>query len=119
MSMVKVGGRPARTHADVINVWGRAGISELRCSLMTGRTHQIRVHLSAHGFPILTDPLYGRGGEAKIKRGELLSFLRGHAGQCLHAEILELDHPTNGRKMKFRAPLPDDLRELKLALDEY
>ena len=119
MSMVKTGGRPAKTEAAVINVWPRADICEMRCTLLTGRTHQIRVHLSAHGFPVVSDPLYGRGKEAKIKPGPLLSYLRGRAGQCLHAEVLELPHPITGEPMKFRAPLPADLTELKRLLDEY
>jgi len=119
MTMVKTGGKPAKTFAEVVAVWNRAGVSEIKCSLFTGRTHQIRVHLSAHGFPVLTDPVYGKGRETKIKQGELLSWLRAHKGQCLHAEILELAHPISGEKMKFRAPLPDDLAELKLLLDDY
>ena len=119
MSMVKIGGRPAKTSVEVINVWTRAGVSELRCALYTGRTHQIRVHLSAHGFPVLTDPLYGRGKESKIKQGPLLDFLRNHDGQCLHAETLELSHPATGAPMKFRAPLPRDLKELKIELENY
>ncbi|MDR2268563.1 MAG: RluA family pseudouridine synthase [Rickettsiales bacterium] len=119
MSMVKSGGRIAKTSAEVINVWTRAGVSELRCTLFTGRTHQIRVHLSAHGMGVLTDPLYGRGKESKIKPGPLLYFLRGHTGQCLHAETLELNHPITGTPLKFRAPLPDDLKELKETLDNY
>ncbi|MDR1826617.1 MAG: RluA family pseudouridine synthase [Rickettsiales bacterium] len=119
MSMVKVGGRAAKTSADVINAWTRANVSELRCTLWTGRTHQIRVHLSAHGFGVLTDPLYGKGKEGKIKPGPLLDFLRSHVGQCLHAESLELDHPVTGVPMKFRAPLPDDLCELVEILNSY
>jgi 23S rRNA pseudouridine1911/1915/1917 synthase len=119
MSMVKSGGKPAKTMADVINAWPRAEVSELRCQLFTGRTHQIRVHLSAHGFPVLTDPTYGRGRETKIRPSELLDFLRGHSGQCLHAEVLELAHPITGAPLKFRAPLPDDLQELKELLNNY
>ena len=119
MSMVKTGGKQAKTLAEVVNIWPRAGVSEMRCTLFTGRTHQIRVHLSAHGFPVLTDPLYGRGRESKIKQGELLGWLRNHGGQCLHAEVLEIPHPITGKVMKFRAPLPEDLKELKFLLDEY
>jgi 23S rRNA pseudouridine1911/1915/1917 synthase len=119
MSMVKVGGRPAKTSVEVINAWPRANVSELRCTLFTGRTHQIRVHLSAHGLGVLTDPVYGKGKENKIKPGPLSEFLRGHVGQCLHAEILELNHPVTGEPMKFRAALPDDLSELKRELENY
>jgi len=119
MSMVKAGGKEAKTSVHVQEVWPRAGISEFLCTLFTGRTHQIRVHLSAHGFGVLTDPLYGRGKEDKIKPSELLEFLREHQGQCLHAEILELVHPITGEPLKLRAPLPEDLVYLKECLDSY
>jgi len=119
MSMVSRGGKDAQTHADVINVWGSDDVSELRCTLSTGRTHQIRVHLSAHGFPLLCDPLYGRGNArmGSVKNPELLEFIKTHSGQMLHAEVLEFRHPTKGEQMKFRAKLPDDMMELKAMLD--
>ncbi|MCL2369554.1 MAG: RluA family pseudouridine synthase, partial [Alphaproteobacteria bacterium] len=59
MTMQKNGGKPAHTEVHVMNVFPRFNISQIRCTLHTGRTHQIRVHLSAHGFPVLCDPLYG------------------------------------------------------------
>ena len=114
MTMLKVGGRYAQTHVDVARVWTRPGITEVRCILQTGRTHQIRVHLSAHGFPVLCDPLYGRGTTrfGTVKNKELLDFIKTHSGQMLHAEILELNHPITGAPLKFRAPFPEDIREL-------
>jgi len=119
MSMVKTGGRPAHTVVNVMDIWPRAGVSAFRCTLMTGRTHQIRVHLSAHGFPVLCDPTYGRGASrlGSVKNPELLDFLRSHDGQMLHAEILEFAHPITGAQMHFRAPLPDDMARLKNILD--
>lgn len=119
MSMVKSGGKPATTDVSVISAWPRAGISEFRCTLLTGRTHQIRVHLSAHGFPVLCDPLYGRAASRleSVRDDELLDFLKSHSGQMLHAALLELAHPITGRRMKFRAPLPDDMAELCDILD--
>jgi len=119
MSMVKTGGRKAKTSVHVKQLWPRAGISEISCQLYTGRTHQIRVHLSAHGFPILNDPVYGRSRENKTKPSKLLDFLRAHKGQCLHAEILELAHPITGEQLKIRAPLPNDLSDLKECLEIY
>jgi len=115
MTMVKVGGRPAYTKADVINAWPRENISELRCTLLTGRTHQIRVHLSAHGFPVLCDPIYGRGNSrlGSVKDQELLEFLKDRSGQMLHAEVLEFAHPITGESLKFKSRLPFDMRELK------
>ena len=120
MSMVKTGGRPAHTVVNVMDVWPRVGVSAMRCTLMTGRTHQIRVHLSAHGFPVLCDPIYGRGAArlGSVKNPELLEFIKTHNGQMLHAEVLEFTHPVTGEKMHFRAPLPDDMLELRTILDE-
>ncbi|MBR5904632.1 MAG: RluA family pseudouridine synthase [Alphaproteobacteria bacterium] len=119
MSLVKTGGKPAHTIVNVADVWTKSGISMFRCTLMTGRTHQIRVHLSSHGFPVLCDPLYGRekshiGG---VKDPELLEFLREHNGQMLHAEVLEFTHPVSGEKMHFKTRLPDDMMYLKEILD--
>ena len=120
MTMVKTGGKPAHTIVNVADAWTRAGVSMFRCTLMTGRTHQIRVHLSAHGFPVLCDPIYGRGTArlGSVKNPELLDFIKTHDGQMLHAEILDFVHPVSGEKMHFRAPMPDDMLELRAILDE-
>lgn len=119
MSMVKTGGKPSRTDVAVINAWPREKISQMRCTLYTGRTHQIRLHLSAHGFPVLCDPLYGRGTTrlGSVRNEELLDFLRTHDGQMLHAELLEFCHPTTGETMRFKSRLPDDMLELKEILE--
>lgn len=119
MSMVKTGGKPAHTIVNVSDVWTKSGISMFRCTLLTGRTHQIRVHLSAHGFPVLCDPLYGREKNriGTVKDPDLLDFLKTHNGQMLHAEVLEFNHPITGEKMHFKTRLPDDMLELKEILD--
>lgn len=120
MTMVKTGGRHSHTDVTVIDAWPRVGISQMRCTLFTGRTHQIRVHLSAHGFPVLCDPLYGRGTTklGTVKNPELLDFLKSHEGQMLHASVLEFLHPVTGEKMRFKSHLPDDMMELKYLLSE-
>lgn len=119
MTMVKTGGKPAHTEVELVDAWSRAGVSQIRCTLFTGRTHQIRVHLSAHGFPVLCDGVYGRGASrlGSVRDADLLDFLKNHDGQMLHAQVLEFTHPTNGRKMRFRAPLPDDMLELQEILE--
>lgn len=119
MTMVKTGGKPSHTEVSVINAWSRAKISEMRCTLFTGRTHQIRLHLSAHGFPVLCDPVYGRGATrlGSVRDADLLEFLRTHDGQMLHAEVLEFTHPTTGELMRFKTRLPDDMLELKYILE--
>ena len=121
MSMVKSGGKPATTLVAVMDTWPRVGVSAFRCTLLTGRTHQIRVHLSAHGFPVLCDTVYGRTGArlGSVKNPDLLDFLKSHNGQMLHAEVLDFVHPVTGEKMHFRAPLPPDMSELKYLLDNF
>ncbi|MFQ6777985.1 MAG: RluA family pseudouridine synthase [Alphaproteobacteria bacterium] len=119
MTMVKTGGRSAQTDVVVVDTWPHVGVSEFKCTLLTGRTHQIRVHLSAHGFPVLCDEIYGRGSSrlGSVRDVELLEFLRTHSGQMLHAQYLSFKHPRTGVQMTFKADLPDDMQELKNILD--
>ncbi len=94
-------GRPAVTHFEVLRE--AAGHAMLRVRLETGRTHQIRVHLSAIGHPVYADPLYGQA----IPGRRL----------WLHAERLAFVHPVSGEALEFASPIPEDLRESALALD--
>ena len=97
--------RDAVTHWSVVERLGRYSL--VRCELETGRTHQIRVHLSSIGHPLLGDTLYGGGGTA---------FEKAHAkllqGQCLVAAKLMLTHPKNGADMTFEIPLPEEFENL-------
>jgi len=104
--------REARTRYAVLERFH--DLSLLRLEPETGRTHQIRVHLSAMGHPVLGDALYGaRKGRALPARGPGRAFAR-HA---LHAAELELTHPITGETLRLVAPIPDDmnglLRELR------
>lgn len=94
-------GKPAVTHFEVMHQ--AAGYAMLRVRLETGRTHQIRVHLSAIGYPVYADPLYG-----KAVPGRRL---------WLHAERLAFVHPVTGEALEFEAPIPGDLRETARDLD--
>jgi 23S rRNA pseudouridine1911/1915/1917 synthase len=99
---VMAGGRDARTHYAPLERFGYATLVE--CVLDTGRTHQIRVHLAAIGHPLLGDPVYGRRRESPAERVAAIGR------QALHAVRLELEHPVNGQRMRFRSPLPPDLQ---------
>ncbi len=97
--------RDAVTHWSVVERY--SGFSLMRCELETGRTHQIRVHLSFKGHPLVGDSLYG-GGHTKFERENAALI----DGQCLHAAELCLTHPTTGEKLVFHAPLPQNLERL-------
>ncbi|MDG2427240.1 MAG: RluA family pseudouridine synthase [Acidimicrobiales bacterium] len=98
-------GRPARTHFEIEDTWNVPQVSLLRCRLETGRTHQIRVHLSAIGHPLVGDRAYGGQRESG---SDQLRIDR----PFLHASHLAFDHPVTGERMSFDAPLPDELLDL-------
>jgi 23S rRNA pseudouridine1911/1915/1917 synthase len=91
------------------------GWSLLECSLETGRTHQIRVHLHSIGHPLVGDPVYG---STRLARA-LPEAARAFGRQALHATRLTLAHPTTGRRLVFHAPLPSDLADLLAALEQH
>ena len=92
---------------------GRAGwLSLLRCRLVTGRTHQIRVHLAALGLPIVGDPLYGEPRHRGIADPALAALCHDFPRQALHAWRLGLRHPVTGQALALQAPLPADFDRL-------
>ncbi len=100
-------GRQARTNYEVIRRWTGPDVSLVRCKLETGRTHQIRVHLSAIGHPLVGDELYGGNrSEIALKR------------PFLHASFLEFCHPTKNERIAFESPLPDDLEKVLSGLSD-
>ena len=114
---VQEGGRPAVTHYRVREKFRAHAL--LQCELETGRTHQIRVHMAHAGWPLVGDPLYGRG--LKLPRGaapRLAEALRGFRRQALHAEHLAFAHPVTGDALAFDAEPPRDLLDLLDALRE-
>lgn len=92
---VVASGKPART--DVCCIGRHAGYSTLRCSLHTGRTHQIRVHLASRGHPLVADAIYGGRPALGLQR------------QALHATHLAFVHPASGETVRFDAGPPADL----------
>jgi 23S rRNA pseudouridine1911/1915/1917 synthase len=111
MALVEDGrGKHAVTHFRTLEPLKDASLVE--CRLETGRTHQVRVHMSSIGHSLLGDPVYGR---TPPRLRPLLSA-QGFRRQALHAAELGLDHPVTGERLHWRSELPADLRELLMAL---
>ena len=102
---VVAGGKPALTRYRVLKRY--AGATLLHCSLATGRTHQIRVHMHSIGHPLVGDPVY-----RDRRRARADARLDGFPRQALHAARLSFVHPRSGAAVAFEAPVPDDLRAL-------
>jgi 23S rRNA pseudouridine1911/1915/1917 synthase len=114
---IRGSGRPAVTHYRVIERF-RAH-SYLSVKLETGRTHQIRLHLSHIKYPIVGDPVYG--GRFGLPRGAtpgLIDTLRGFKRQALHAATLGFEHPRTGKPLHLQSPVPEDFAQLLGALRE-
>jgi 23S rRNA pseudouridine1911/1915/1917 synthase len=101
---VVAGGVPSVTHYRVLKRF-QSGFTLMELELETGRTHQIRVHLSHLGYPIVGDTLYGTADDSLIKR------------QALHAESLSFRHPVTGVPLSLSAPLPEDMAGLLHRID--
>jgi 23S rRNA pseudouridine1911/1915/1917 synthase len=119
---VRPDGREAVTHWEVLERYsgsdGAPVASLLACRLMTGRTHQIRVHLASIGHPLLGDNTYGSGFRTKTARlpPEARQALAGLGRQALHAYLLGVEHPSRGEYLEFRSELPADLGRLRSSL---
>jgi 23S rRNA pseudouridine1911/1915/1917 synthase len=111
MSSRSVRGRQAVT--SILSVEPLGGVSLVRVAIETGRTHQIRVHLSETGHPIVGDALYGGARKSVPPR---LAAIARIARPFLHAARLTLAHPADGRTLSFEAPLPDELARMLDAL---
>jgi len=123
MAVLRGGGKLARTRYKVIEKFGpaeRPFASLIECRLETGRTHQIRVHLTHLGHPLIGDPQYGRN--RTVPRGksdaELHAFsaAAGFPRQALHAFVLGFQHPSLHKTLRFEAPWPADFADLVSAL---
>ncbi len=104
MAIVRENGKPAVTHFKVLERFGEYTLVE--CRLETGRTHQIRVHMTSIGHPLVNDPKYGpkKSSPFAIK------------GQALHSLSLTLYHPVTKEEMTFTAPLPQDMEKILTGL---
>ena len=115
---VSQSGKEALTHYRAIDRF--KSHTHVKAILETGRTHQIRVHLSYVGHSLIGDPMYGgrvrfpKKASEELKKA-LLSFKR----QALHSKKLTLKHPISGEVMSWKAPLPDDMQDLLSVLKEF
>ncbi|PWC32732.1 RluA family pseudouridine synthase [Azospirillum sp. TSO35-2] len=125
MAVVTGGGKHAATRYRVLKSFGQAA-ALVECVLETGRTHQIRVHMTHIGHPLVGDPLYGRGRSSRPggkhastlpepARSRLVEFPR----QALHAAALTFRHPGSGEVVEFRSPMPADIHELLVTLETF
>lgn len=116
MAASKSEGRDSSTFYEILSESpvssGSPGLSLLKCRLVTGRTHQIRVHLKALNLPIVGDPVYGSPRWKGLKDEALREACRTFPRQALHAWRLGLRHPATGEAMSFTAPVPADLAAL-------
>ncbi|HYA80227.1 MAG TPA: RluA family pseudouridine synthase [Methylocystis sp.] len=111
-------GREAVTHFEMLEDYGVASL--VRCSLETGRTHQIRVHMAHIGHPLIGDATYGAGFKTKVARlaPSARVAVEGLGRQALHAATLGFDHPITREEMMFQSELPEELASLRTALGE-
>lgn len=120
---VRTLGREAITHYNVEARFVGEGweISQIDCQLETGRTHQIRVHMTHISHPLLSDAVYGAGYMTKANRlpEPLRGAVQALGRQALHARLLGFEHPTTGETMLFEAPLPPELLSLQATLSPF
>ncbi len=105
MAVVRENGKPAVTEFYVLQRFGDYTL--VKCSLQTGRTHQIRVHMAYIGHPLAGDPKYGPRKKAPF----------AIEGQALHSASLSFVHPGTGENMRFEAPLPEDMEKILNTLE--
>jgi len=118
MAVLRAGGRTAITHYQVEASFGpqeRPLAARVACRLETGRTHQIRVHMTSKGAPCLGDPVYGAGQPAAAVREQIEAA--GLKRQALHAAVLGFVHPVTGETLRFETPLPPDMAALQAGLE--
>ena len=119
MAIVQTGGKNAVTHYEVMENFRNAA-ALIKCNLETGRTHQIRVHLSSIGHNLIGDEVYVKAKKSSILLPEpLKSYVNTFPRQALHAYSLGFIHPKTKKIMNFKADMPNDMQELVTKLRDY
>jgi 23S rRNA pseudouridine1911/1915/1917 synthase len=122
MAVVTRNGKPATTHYEtrklVYDAKGQPVCALVRCRLETGRTHQIRVHMTSRGNALVGDATYGkqRNLQRFVIADNARAALAGFRRQALHAATLGFAHPLTGKALRFESPLPQDFAALLMAL---
>lgn len=119
MAVVKSGGRHALTRYRVVRSFAGGAVSLVECRLATGRTHQIRVHMTSIGHPLVGDNTYSRSRTGRIAyaSAEVREALQTFPRQALHAYLLGFSHPTKGCDLRFESRMPLDINELTSLLE--
>ncbi len=119
MALVKIGGKSAVTHYQTIEQYAKGAVSLVKCNLETGRTHQIRVHLSSIGCNLVGDDVYEKAKKTMIKLPQdVKTYVNSFSRQALHAYSLGFIHPRTQQFLSFHADFPDDMKDLIQMLKE-
>ena len=111
MAVVASGGKRAETHYQMLETYANGAVSLVRCTLKTGRTHQVRVHMTSLGHPLIGDKVYGKTPKAAL-RSESLKTAAEFPRQALHSYKMSFEHPVTGKTMRFEIPLPADMQSV-------
>ncbi|WP_422365610.1 RluA family pseudouridine synthase [Pelagibius sp.] len=119
MAVLSRGGRPAETGYKVLRSFQNGAVSLVECRLKTGRTHQIRVHMTEAGHGLLGDPQYGRGSGKRLAElpEPAKAALAALGRQALHARTLGFHHPVKSETLQFESELPSDMCSLIESLE--
>jgi 23S rRNA pseudouridine1911/1915/1917 synthase len=120
MAVLREGGKAAVTRYRVVRPFKEAA-AQVECRLATGRTHQIRVHLTEARHPVIGDPVYGNSrspGRLRALPAEARPAVAGFGRQALHASVLGFRHPASGEELRFASPLPNDMTQLVEILED-
>jgi len=119
MAIVRKNGKNAITNYKTLKIFKNVA-SLVQCNLETGRTHQIRVHLSSKGCPLIGEQLYGKNKRLEFKSidEDIREYVNSFSRQALHAKSLGFVHPRSGQFLQFDSDLPEDFLQLLATLEK-